>query len=56
MQSSHPKASAGWDAHKNNFEVTKHLVDWVDPGYAALIADLKKRVEKLDGRVRSFGE
>jgi hypothetical protein len=41
VQSSHPKASAGWDTHKNNFEVTKHLVDWVDPAYAALLSDLK---------------
>jgi hypothetical protein len=43
VQSYHPKASAGWDTHKNNFEVTKYLVDWVDPGWAALLTDLKDR-------------
>jgi hypothetical protein len=43
VQSYHPRASASWDTHNNNFEVTKYLVDWVDPGYAALIADLKAR-------------
>jgi hypothetical protein len=41
VQSYHPKASAGWDTHNNNFEVTKALVDWLDPGFAALITDLK---------------
>jgi hypothetical protein len=41
VHSYHPKASAGWDTHLNNFEVTKHLVDWVDPGWAALLSDLK---------------
>ena len=43
VQSYHPKASAGWDTHNNNFEVTKYLVDWVDPAYAALLTDLKER-------------
>jgi hypothetical protein len=43
VHSSHHKASAGWDTHKNNFEVTKYLVDWVDPAYAALLTDLKER-------------
>jgi hypothetical protein len=41
VQSFHPKASAGWDTHKNNFAITKLLVDWVDPALAALITDLK---------------
>jgi hypothetical protein len=43
VHSSHPKASAGWDTHKNNFVITKHLVDWVDPAWAALLTDLKDR-------------
>jgi hypothetical protein len=43
VQSFHPRASAGWDTHNNNFEVTKSLVDWVDPGWAALLTDLKER-------------
>jgi hypothetical protein len=43
VHSYHPRASAGWDTHNNNFEVTKYLVDWVDPAYAALITDLKDR-------------
>jgi hypothetical protein len=43
VQSYHPRASAGWDTHNNNFEVTKYLVDWVDPGFAALVTDLKAR-------------
>jgi hypothetical protein len=43
VHSYHPRASAGWDTHNNNFEVTKYLVDWVDPGYAALLSDLKDR-------------
>jgi uncharacterized protein (DUF1501 family) len=33
----------GWDTHKDNFAVTKHLVDWVDPAWAALLTDLKDR-------------
>ncbi len=41
IQSFHPKASAGWDTHLKNFEVTKYLVDWVDPAWAALLTDLK---------------
>jgi hypothetical protein len=43
VHSNHPRASAGWDTHNNNFEVTKYLVDWVDPAMAALISDLKVR-------------
>jgi hypothetical protein len=43
VHSYHPRASAGWDTHNNNFAVTKHLVDWVDPAYAALLTDLKER-------------
>jgi hypothetical protein len=43
VHSFHPKASAGWDTHKNNFAVTKYLVDWVDPAWAALLTDLKER-------------
>ena len=43
VHSYHPRASAGWDTHNNNFEVTKYLVDWLDPAYAALITDLKER-------------
>jgi hypothetical protein len=56
VHSSHPKASAGWDTHKNNFEVTKHLVDWVDPGYAALLSDLKERGMLDDTLVVWMGE
>ena len=41
VQSTHPKASAAWDTHLKNFEVTKYLVDWVDPAWAALLTDLK---------------
>jgi hypothetical protein len=43
VHSYHPRASAGWDTHNNNFEITKLLVDWVDPAFAALLADLKAR-------------
>ena len=43
VHSYHPRASAGWDTHLNNFDVTKYLVDWADPGYAALLSDLKAR-------------
>jgi hypothetical protein len=42
IASFHPKASAGWDTHLRNFEVTKYLVDWVDPAWAALLTDLKE--------------
>jgi hypothetical protein len=41
--SNHPKAPAAWDTHIDNFDVTKLLVDWVDPAYAALLSDLKER-------------
>jgi hypothetical protein len=43
VHSYHPRASAGWDTHNNNFEVTRYLVDWVDPAYAALLTDLRER-------------
>jgi hypothetical protein len=43
VSSGHPQAPASWDTHIDNFAVTKYLVDWVDPGYAALLADLKDR-------------
>jgi hypothetical protein len=43
VHSNHPRASAGWDTHNNNFEVTKYLVDWADPAWAALLSDLKDR-------------
>jgi hypothetical protein len=56
VQSFHPKASAGWDTHKNNFEVTKYLVDWVDPAYAALLTDLKARGLLDDTLVVWMGE
>jgi hypothetical protein len=56
VHSFHPKASAGWDTHKNNFEVTKYLVDWVDPAYAALVTDLKARGMLDDTLVIWMGE
>jgi hypothetical protein len=56
VQSFHPKASAAWDTHKNNFEVTKYLVDWVDPAYAALLTDLKARGMLDDTLVIWMGE
>jgi hypothetical protein len=43
VHSYHPRASAGWDTHLNNFEITRYLVDWADPAVAALLADLKAR-------------
>jgi hypothetical protein len=43
VNSSHPQAPAAWDTHIDNFAVTRLLVDWVDPAYAALLADLKER-------------
>jgi hypothetical protein len=39
----HPEAPAAWDTHIDNFGVTAKLVSWVDPGMAALLADLKDR-------------
>jgi hypothetical protein len=42
VQSFHPKASAAWDTHLRNFEVTKYLVEWADPAWAALLTDLKE--------------
>jgi uncharacterized protein (DUF1501 family) len=35
--------SNGWDTHDNNFERVKTLSDSVDPGFAALVSDLKER-------------
>jgi uncharacterized protein (DUF1501 family) len=35
--------SNGWDTHFENFDRTKELSAQVDPGFAALIADLKDR-------------
>jgi hypothetical protein len=43
VQLRHPKASAGWDTHKDHFTVGKMLTDWADPAYAALLSDLKER-------------
>jgi hypothetical protein len=43
VASGHPMAPAAWDTHIDNFAVTKLLVDWVDPAYAALLTDLKER-------------
>lgn len=43
VASGHPKAPAAWDTHIDNFDVTKLLVEWVDPAYAALVTDLKER-------------
>ena len=36
-------ASNGWDTHDDNFNRVKKLGESVDPGWAALIADLKER-------------
>jgi len=36
-------SSNGWDTHQDNFERTKTLAGQVDPGFAALVADLKQR-------------
>lgn len=43
VSSSHPQAPAAWDTHIDNFDVTRLLVNWVDPAYAALISELKDR-------------
>ena len=36
-------ASNGWDTHDDNFNRVKKLSDTVDPGFAALVSDLKER-------------
>jgi hypothetical protein len=43
VASGHPQAPAAWDTHIDNFDVTRLLVNWVDPAYAALISELKDR-------------
>ncbi|HLN30220.1 MAG TPA: DUF1501 domain-containing protein [Gemmataceae bacterium] len=35
--------SNGWDTHDDNFKRVKSLSDSVDPGFAALVGDLKER-------------
>jgi Protein of unknown function (DUF1501) len=35
--------SNGWDTHQNNFERVGTLAGQVDPGFAALVSDLKQR-------------
>jgi uncharacterized protein (DUF1501 family) len=35
--------SNGWDTHQDNFTRVKQLADGVDPGFAALVGDLKER-------------
>jgi hypothetical protein len=35
--------SNGWDTHDDNFNRVKKLSDVVDPGFAALVSDLKER-------------
>ena len=35
--------SGGWDTHQDNFAGVKRLASSVDPGFAALVADLKSR-------------
>jgi hypothetical protein len=35
--------SNGWDTHQDNFNRTKTLAETVDPGFAALVSDLKER-------------
>jgi hypothetical protein len=35
--------SNGWDTHQDNFSRVKSLSDAVDPGFAALVGDLKER-------------
>jgi Protein of unknown function (DUF1501) len=36
-------AANGWDTHDDNFNRVKKLSDTVDPGFAALVGDLKER-------------
>jgi hypothetical protein len=36
-------SSNGWDTHQDNFNRVKTLAGQVDPGFAALVADLKQR-------------
>lgn len=35
--------SGGWDTHRDNFESIKRLAGGVDPGFAALVTDLRER-------------
>jgi hypothetical protein len=35
--------SNGWDTHQDNFTRTRSLVETVDPGFAALVSELKER-------------
>lgn len=49
-------SSNGWDTHQDNFERTKNLAGQVDPGFAALVADLKDRGRLDDTLVVWMGE
>ncbi len=46
----------GWDTHQDNFRRTKTLCDQLDPAFAALIDDLKKRGTLRDTLIVCMGE
>jgi uncharacterized protein (DUF1501 family) len=46
----------GWDSHANNHEITKRLKGELDPGFAALIRDLRTRNALRDTVVLCVGE
>jgi uncharacterized protein (DUF1501 family) len=46
----------GWDSHANNHQIHSRLVGVLDPAFAALIRDLKKRDTLKDTVVLCVGE
>src|SRR5262249_39107263 len=46
----------GWDTHVNNHELTRKRVEILDPAFAALIRDLRKRKQLDDTLVICAGE
>jgi uncharacterized protein (DUF1501 family) len=46
----------GWDSHANNHAVCRRLVGVLDPGFAALLRDLKRRDALKDTVVLCLGE
>jgi uncharacterized protein (DUF1501 family) len=46
----------GWDSHANNHEITTRLKQTLDPAFAALVRDLKKRGTLKDTVVVCLGE
>src|SRR5262249_3223247 len=46
----------GWDTHQDNFNRTKKLCDELDPAFAALIDDLKRRRLLADTLIVCMGE